>query len=258
MHTFELHLSVEEAVFKEFKDSSQPVREERASREGFLGGELHELVIANMNDAVLPQALESARLLQPVKTTGPLRNAYMAPILAGGEKIVGEIRAALGGLSLDQLNWKPDPQTWSVGECIDHLITSNRLYFAQIEAIGRGDKHVTFWEKLPILHGFWGRMLIKVTSPDNPKKGKTRPVFEPSRSKVPLSVFDEFAQQQRQLMDIVRRTDGVDHHEVMVTSPAGGFITYSLHDAILILFQHERRHFNQALALMKRPEFPKS
>lgn len=186
-----------------------------------------------------------------------MRNAYLHPILKNAAELPTKLREAFGHLSADQLNWKPNAATWSIGECIDHLITTNRTYFAQLEAIGRGDKHVTFWEKLPLFHGMWGRMLKKVTNPETKRKSKTTHPFHPTRSTVSPSVLEEFETQQQELIRIVETTDTVDHHEVMITSPAAKFVTYSLHDALMIIFQHEIRHFHQAQALMQRPEFPK-
>lgn len=185
-------------------------------------------------------------------------NEYLNPILSEARELPEKFRAAFGQLSASQLNWKPNPETWSIGECIDHLITTNRTYFAQLEAIGRGDKYVSFWEKLPLMHGFWGRMLIKATGEQVNKKGKSPGPFRPTRSNVPTTILDEFAQQQSALIDSVEKTRKVDHHQQIISSPAASFITYSLHDGLVIIFQHEKRHFNQAKGLMARPDFPKN
>jgi uncharacterized damage-inducible protein DinB len=45
-------------------------------------------------------------------------------------EVTRDARAAFGGLSHEKLNWKPAPERWSVAQCLDHLITINRLYFA--------------------------------------------------------------------------------------------------------------------------------
>lgn len=185
-------------------------------------------------------------------------NEYLNPILSEARELPAKFQEAFAHLSASQLNWKPNPETWSVGECIDHLITTNRTYFAQLEAIGRGDKYVSFWEKLPLFHGFWGRMLIKATTEQVARKGKSPGPFRPTRSNVPTTILDEFAQQQKALIGNVEKTLKVDHHAMIISSPAASFITYSLHDALVIIFQHEKRHFNQAKALMARPDFPKA
>jgi uncharacterized damage-inducible protein DinB len=186
-----------------------------------------------------------------------MKNAYLHPILKDAAELPAKVRAAFGHLTADQLNWKPNADTWSIGECLDHIITTNRTYYAQLEAISRGDKHVSFWEKLPLFHGMWGRMLIKATAPETKRKAKTTYPFHPTRSTVSPAILDEFAKEQQELISRVEKADNVDHHETIITSPAKTFITYSLHDALVIIFQHEIRHFNQAKALMERPEFPK-
>ncbi|MEY3443054.1 MAG: hypothetical protein RLZZ519_1335 [Bacteroidota bacterium] len=185
-------------------------------------------------------------------------NAYLNLILKAAEQLPAEFQESFGHLNEVQLNWKPNPETWSIGECIDHLIVTNRSYFAQLEAISRGDKYVSFWEKLPLLHGFWGRMLIKATTEQVVRKGKSPGPFRPTRSNVPTTILDEFAKQQKTLIEIVEKTRKVDHHRQIISSPAASFITYSLHDGVTIIFQHERRHYRQALALLTRPEFPKN
>src|SRR6476646_1162397 len=41
-----------------------------------------------------------------------------------------DARAAtlLNGLGPAQLNWKPNPRTWSVGQCLEHLCLSHEVY----------------------------------------------------------------------------------------------------------------------------------
>src|SRR5262249_21641958 len=36
------------------------------------------------------------------------------------------------GLSGGQLNWKPSPHQWSVGQCLDHLLVSSEVYLPPI------------------------------------------------------------------------------------------------------------------------------
>jgi hypothetical protein len=260
MHTFELHLSSTEVQLQEHRPDGGTPMVVRASLKDFVSGSLHAEVMASMNAAVLPEALESAKALLQASGNagGPLKNAYLVQELKAAAEMPQRFREAFGHLSAVQLNWKPNPETWSVGECIDHLIVTNRSYFAQLEALSRGDKYVSFWEKLPILHGFWGRTILKATTEQVQKKGKTPSTFTPTRSTLPADIVEEYCRQHDQLLAKVRATDLVNHHETMITSPAASFITYSLHDAVRIIFQHERRHFNQAKALLSRPEFPKA
>jgi hypothetical protein len=258
MHTFELHLSPAEVLLKEYVGVGAEPKVQATTLSGFLDGELHAEIAVSMNADVLPAALESAKRINPTSSaSGQIKNSYLIPILKGAVALPSQMRAAFGKLSVDQLNWKPSAETWSIGECIDHLITTNRTYFAQLEAIARGDKYVSFWEKLPLFHGMWGRMLIKATTAEVAKKGNSPAAFKPTRSTVPATIVEEFCSQQADLIAKVKKTDQVDHETMIISSPAASFITYSLHDGLVIVFQHEERHFRQALAVMARPEFPK-
>ena len=185
-----------------------------------------------------------------------MKNAYLHPILEDAAALPARMRSAFSQLSADQLNWKPNPETWSIGECIDHIMITNRSYFAQFEAIARGDKFVSIWEKLSLLHGMVGRMLIKATGETVTQKAKSPAVFKPTRSKVPANIVEEFCAQQAELIARVEKIDHVDHHRVLINSPMSSLVFYTLHDALVIIFQHEQRHFRQSLSVKARLEFP--
>ena len=182
----------------------------------------------------------------------------MAALLADSSAFQSNFQASFGHLTVAQLNWKPNPETWSVGECLDHLITTNRSYFAQLTAMSKGDKYESFWEKLPFLHDFWGKMLLKTVSEKVEKKAKSPQAFQPTRSTVPHNILEEYAKNHAELIALIVGTDQIDHERAMLTSPAASFVTYSLKNAVEILLTHEKRHFQQALAVTKTSEFPQN
>lgn len=167
-----------------------------------------------------------------------------------------EIEQRFSNLTVGQLNWKPAPDSWSVGECIRHLIVTNTSYFPQFEQIINGTKKKTFWERLP-LSKFWGNFLKKATGPIVKSKTKTQPIWDVNSSNEKLSILDEFRVQQNQLLNYIRVL-GKDSGNIIITSPAAAFITYSLKDAFDILIQHEERHIRQAERLTAAEGFPKS
>lgn len=40
--------------------------------------------------------------------------------------------ALANGLTIEQLNWRPSPDEWSIGQCLQHLLVFNQLYIAAI------------------------------------------------------------------------------------------------------------------------------
>lgn len=185
-----------------------------------------------------------------------MKNVYLTELLKKGEDLAEKAGNTFGGLNSRQLNWKPEEKRWSIGQCFDHLITTNSKYFPILQEIGLGEKRITFWENIPLLPALFGKMLIKALDPASQKKYKTAPVFEPSNSILPESIINDFMIHQEELLDLIQQTDGVDHQQVKITSPASKMITYSLHDCCTILITHEERHFLQAKRVLEKEAFP--
>src|SRR5690348_16411051 len=66
--------------------------------------------------------------------------------------------ALVSGLTIAQLNWKPGPEAWSLGQCLEHLCLSNEVYIEPIAAsLGSpGDGPVD-----EIMPGWFGRWFIR-------------------------------------------------------------------------------------------------
>ena len=160
-----------------------------------------------------------------------------------------------GKLNHDQLNWKPAPDNWSIGQVFDHLITSNSTYFSGFEAIIAGNKKKTFWESLPFLPGIWGGWLVKSMLPGK-GKFKSPKVFRPSESDVPSAIIQNFLENQDRLITYIEQLKDIDHEKVIVTSPVSPIITYSLKDTFQILLNHEKRHHRQAQKTKELAAFP--
>ncbi len=185
-----------------------------------------------------------------------MKNTYLTDILKTIDRMTAEYETELVPLNSEQLNWKPDSASWSVGQCVDHIVTTNRLYFKIFESLLDGTKPFNFWEKIPFLPGLFGKLLIKTTQPVIDKKNRTVPVFEPSKSEIPENILNTFFETQKVLIDWIQKSDSLDHSSTIVTSPAAKFVTYSLHDVCHILSGHEERHLNQARNVMKMEGFP--
>ena len=153
---------------------------------------------------------------------------------------------AFSEINAAQLNWKPNPGKWSIGQCIDHIIVTNATYFPVLQEIIENRYHEGFLHKMPILPGFFGKMLLSGVRPDGKRKMKTFPVFEPASSNFGLDLLDKFRKHQEQLKDYISKIPADKYEKLVITSPASKFIVYSLKNAIEIIIAHEQRHFEQA------------
>ena len=179
-------------------------------------------------------------------------------LVTQADAIATDARKTFGGLSEEQLNWKPSPERWSVAQCFDHLITSNSGYLPIVDGILKGQKQSSIWQKLPFLPGIWGKMLIKYLDPSQTRKMKAPKKFEPAQSDVSGSIINDFAAQQEKIIEKIKATANLDLERIVITSPAASFVTYSLMDAYRIIVVHERRHFQQAQRVTEESGFPTS
>jgi uncharacterized damage-inducible protein DinB len=167
--------------------------------------------------------------------------------------------AAFSNLSTEQLNWKPAEKSWSIAQCLDHLIKTHSLYFPLFARMAGGHVKPTFWEKTSPLSGYFGRFLIKGLDPENQKKMKTTGKAHPSASDIDDGIVERFCQHQQAMIEHLKKLpDDLEPKTTIVTSPLLGFVTYSLDDTFTILVHHSRRHLNQAKRVSGTKGFPKS
>jgi hypothetical protein len=161
-------------------------------------------------------------------------------------------------LSEDQINWKPSADSWSIAECVDHLIVTNKLYFNEFEKQFTERKLKTDYSKVEVKHKWLSKFIIKSVDPANIKKVKTFPVFMPSRSKYTKDVFNTFNELQNGLTNLVGTAMNLDLNNYVMSSPAAKIIKENFCDVLEIIRLHDRRHFNQADRLLNHPNFPKN
>src|ERR1041385_2867384 len=97
--------------------------------------------------------------------------ADLAGLITAAGSVAHEAKDTFGRLTPAQLNWKPSAERWSVAQCFDHLLSSNKGYFPIIDSVLAGQKQ-TFWQSMPVLPGVMGRLLIKSLDPVKGRKLK--------------------------------------------------------------------------------------
>ncbi len=156
-----------------------------------------------------------------------------------------------GKLTAEQLNWKPNAQTWSIAQNIDHLIVINSTYFPVIESIRKGTYKTPFLAKLGFVVSFFGKMILKAVQPDRKKKMKTFPIWEPSKSEIPIGILDRFKDHQSELKKLIENSKDLVEKGTIISSPANKNIVYKLEKAFEIIVTHEERHFEQSREILR-------
>ena len=165
------------------------------------------------------------------------------------DKSTQDFLEAFGSFTPEQLNWKPDPNTWSIAQNLDHLITINRTYFPVLDSLHEGTYKVPYHGKIGFVTSYLGKMILQGVGPDRKKKIQTFPIWEPSRSEINEDILQRFATHQEELKGYIQGSSNLLDQKVVISSPANKNIVYSLQSAFDIIVAHERRHLEQAKEL---------
>ncbi len=160
-------------------------------------------------------------------------------------------------LSDEQINWKPSAEGWSVGQCFEHLIKANSLFFPELEKIASGKRKNSFLENYSPLSSFFGNLLVKSLQKDGRKFKAPSPAIVPP-SEIDAHIVERFAAHQREMIKQIKSTEKADWQRTIITSPFMKLITYKLADGFRVVVEHERRHVRQAERVTKTDGFPKN
>jgi len=179
----------------------------------------------------------------------------IASIISDMTAVAEDARATFGGLSNDQLNWKPAEKSWSVAQCLDHVIKTNEQFYPEFAKLATGTRKNTFWENISPLTGWGGRFLIKAVSEDSKKaKAPSKAIVPPSD--IDAGILDKFAEHIDEVNKKIQSVADVDRKKTVVTSPFLVIFTYTLDDAYTVLVEHSKRHIRQAKRVMEAEGFP--
>lgn len=167
------------------------------------------------------------------------------------DKITSEFKHRFRSLTISELNWKPNPSTWSIGQNLEHLIVTNTTYHPVIGQVRKGTYTLPFLAKFDFMVSFFGRTVLKAVQPDRKKRMKTFPIWEPTKSDVKEDVWDRFEHNQNEIKHLIQSCSDLLDSGTVISSPANKNIVYKLETAFDIIVSHELRHFEQALEVDK-------
>ena len=181
---------------------------------------------------------------------------FIEGVLQKGKEASDKVQFEFSGSSADQLNWKASPGSWSIAQCLDHLIVSDSSYFSILRKVIDGTYKMNFWESHSPFSSVCGRVLKDQLQEKVKRKLKAPKRFEPSQSEIKMEVIERYHQNLDCFLKMISNCKNVEIDKTIITSPAIRIVTYSLRDALYFLIQHEHRHINQAIRVKTNGDFP--
>jgi len=158
-------------------------------------------------------------------------------------------------LTREQINWRPRPDAWSIGQCLEHLAAGNELYLEAIEAaLTRNLNSRPVQEVTP---GVFTRWFIRTyMEPSAQTKSGTAPAKIRPRAEVDAGILDRFLRSNERARALMRRGSDYDVNRVRFRNPFVPVIRFTVGSGFVILASHERRHLLQAERVRSAPGFP--
>lgn len=142
-------------------------------------------------------------------------------------------------------NKKPDSDTWSLGEILDHLNFVDGLYidrlkqtFADEESLPTGGESFK--------HRLWVRLTCKLFEPPYKIKFKVPGDNEPASDLSRETTLKQYEEHINTLIHYAEKGRAHDLEAIRIASPLSEKIKLSISEAFSFLATHQRRHLWQA------------
>lgn len=164
-------------------------------------------------------------------------------------------------LTKNQLDWKPNPTTWSINEVFAHLNAYAKFYHRvmndRLEKTRFRNPRINFVSS-PLGKSAWVSM--KLGNARNVKrKFKAPEEYNPTLSPELVSndPVSDLITNQKDFMEVIEKSVAVNIRKVKVPISVSKLVRLRMGDALLFVAYHNDRHMEQALNLLKEKEFPK-
>ena len=158
-------------------------------------------------------------------------------------------------LTPQQLNWKPSPGEWSVGQCLEHLYITNEVYLGPMSTSLRRRQPAFVQEIAP---GWLGRWFIRnyIEPSSKMKRVRAPRKIRPGGAQIDPSILDRFLKSNNEARELIHRARNHDVNRIRFRNPFVPVIRFTVGTGLEILSKHQRRHLLQAERIRESPSFP--
>ncbi len=171
--------------------------------------------------------------------------------------IPNTVQEEFGYLTENQLNWRPNSKTWSILECLEHMIISDSLYDEIFQSILSKYPKNSIDKKLKF--SWLGNLLINSVNPKN----TYNKIPAPKKFQIPSNshydkeeTFNRYLNRIEILKNYFEEFKGLDLNNIYLSSPALWILRYNLSACIQIMTYHHQRHIIQGIKVKQNTQFP--
>jgi hypothetical protein len=186
-------------------------------------------------------------------------NSHETPIESELRSYVDQLKAIerdarrlIDGLTGAQIVWRETAGTWSVADCMNHLMVTGGHSLASIRRALVDARTRGILGRGPFRHGILGNWFVRLMDAPPPMKFKAPKAYRPAPELSAPEIINGFFALQHDLARALVEADGLDLSRVKVENPVTRWFRLSLGQEFALTMAHERRHVWQAWRVRER------
>lgn len=166
------------------------------------------------------------------------------------QKTFNNLQKDIKGLSQEQMQFKASPESWSISQCVEHMIVTEKMIFDMLK---EGMKLPANPERRNEIAHSDEEIIAMVT--DRSEKYKAPEMLQmPGKYNDPETALKDLENQRKEILEFIKNTSLDELRNHINDSPAGATDAYQ---SLLFLAGHTARHTLQVEEVKASPNFPK-
>ncbi|MES2477891.1 MAG: DinB family protein [Bacteroidota bacterium] len=156
-------------------------------------------------------------------------------------------------LSIEQLNYKSNPEEWSILECLEHLNLYGDYYLPEIEKtmLEQKKQYSSPMFKSGVLGNYFANLMLPKEN-GQIKKMKSPEDKNPVHSQLSFTTIERFLKQQELLKKLLEQSKTKDLTKLKTPISISKWIKLRLGDTFRFVIYHNQRHIAQAERLLQQ------
>jgi len=167
------------------------------------------------------------------------------------DKVTADFLREFSSLTPDDLAWKPNSDGWSIAQLIYHLIMVNNTYFPVVNSLRSNQYKEPLLAKIRFIVDQSTKFIMDTVHSDPIHEMKTFAKWRPTHETDYENILVKLVQHQDNLKQLVTDSSELLEKQVIISSPGNRLILYKLSTAFDIIVAQEKRHFDEAIEVLR-------
>lgn len=176
-------------------------------------------------------------------------DSYKEFLLDYFEKTYDDLSKSVNGLSPEQLQFKSSDDRWSISQCLEHIILTEKMFFEQTEASMKLPPNPERRAEMK----FADKDLIKIMTDRSQKIKAPSALIGKGVYDDPQKAMEDFKTQREKILAFIRETPVEELRNHIGDLPFGPADTYQ---SLLFMAGHSARHTKQIEEVKESENFP--